>query len=124
MNYLTTAAPWFLLLPLPILAVACQTRAPERCVIARPTTTAVSIARSFAAPRAEVYDAMTDAERFRAWAGTAEYPVRIERHELRVGGRYRYVFALPEQQELVMIGEFSRCRTRASDRSHRGLRRL
>ena len=60
-------------------------------IIAEPGTQHIVIMREFDAPRELVYRAFTDAELLVQWLGPKRLMMTIERHELRDGGRYRYI---------------------------------
>ena len=60
-------------------------------IVAEPGTQQIVITRTFAAPRELVYRAYTDPELLVQWMGPKRLTMTVERHELRDGGRYRYV---------------------------------
>ncbi len=60
-------------------------------IIAEPGTQQIVITRAFDAPRELVYRAYTDPDLLVQWMGPKRLTMTIERHELRDGGRYRYI---------------------------------
>ena len=60
-------------------------------IIAEPGTQQIVITREFDAPRELVYRAYTDPELLVQWLGPKRLTMTVERHELRDGGRYRYI---------------------------------
>jgi len=60
-------------------------------ILAEPGTQQIVILREFDAPRELVYRAYTDPELLVQWMGPKRLTMTVERHELRDGGRYRYI---------------------------------
>jgi uncharacterized protein YndB with AHSA1/START domain len=60
-------------------------------IVAEPGAQQIEIMREFDAPRALVYRAYTDSDLLVQWMGPKRLTMTIERHELRDGGRYRYI---------------------------------
>jgi len=56
-----------------------------------PNVPLVRITREFAAPPERVFHAHTDPELFAQWIGPRNMKTRIEYHDCRIGGSYRYV---------------------------------
>ena len=69
---------------------------------------AIVITRDFAAPRALVFDALTKPELLLRWfSGPPGWVLETCEVDLRVGGRYRYVWVKPAAgQALGMGGEY------------------
>jgi uncharacterized protein YndB with AHSA1/START domain len=63
------------------------------------------LSRVFAAPRALVWKAWTEAEHLAAWWGPKDFTARAEL-DLRVGGAYRLVMVAPDGTEYPMFGRF------------------
>lgn len=63
------------------------------------------IQRTFAAPRAEVFNAWTDPEALKRWWGPAGYDTPSAAVDLRVGGRYRLgMRKLPDGEVFYLTG--------------------
>lgn len=62
--------------------------------------------RFFAASPQLVFQAFTDPEHLRHWRGPEELQMVSCEIDLRVGGRYRYVYRGPEGQHHVFHGEY------------------
>src|SRR4029079_18108660 len=60
-------------------------------IVAEPGAQQIVITREFDAPRELVYHAYTDPDLLVQWMGPKRLTMTIERHELRDGGRYRYI---------------------------------
>ena len=60
-------------------------------IVAEPGTQQIVIMRALDAPRELVYRAYTDPELLMQWMGPKRLTMTVERHELRDGGRYRYI---------------------------------
>jgi uncharacterized protein YndB with AHSA1/START domain len=60
-------------------------------IVAEPGAQRIVITREFDAPRELVYRAYTDPDLLVQWMGPKRLTMTIERHELRDGGRYRYI---------------------------------
>lgn len=68
---------------------------------------AIRITRSFNAPRAIVFDAMSNAEMMKHWFhGAPGWTLTTCEIDLRVGGRYRWVWTNDAGQEMGMSGEY------------------
>lgn len=67
----------------------------------------VVITRSFAAPRELVFDAITTPHMMKQWfTGMPGWSLETCEMDLRVGGRYRWVWRHSSGQEMGMGGEF------------------
>ena len=66
----------------------------------------LTISRAFAAPRALVWQAMTDAELMPQWWGPGYLTTTVERLELWPGGRYRFVQRDAEGNEYAFRGQY------------------
>jgi uncharacterized protein YndB with AHSA1/START domain len=60
--------------------------------VATPDDDAILITRDFGAPPDTVWRAMTEPEHLRRWLGSADLPLSTCEMDVRVGGRYRWVF--------------------------------
>ena len=60
-------------------------------IVAEPGAQQIVITREFDAPGELVYRAYTDPDLLVQWMGPKRLTMTIERHELRDGGRYRYI---------------------------------
>ncbi|MBK9177828.1 MAG: SRPBCC family protein [Flavobacteriales bacterium] len=68
---------------------------------------ATRITRSFNAPRTLVFDAMSNAEMMKHWFhGAPGWTLTTCEIDLRVGGRYRWVWTNEAGQEMGMGGEY------------------
>ncbi len=68
--------------------------------------TAIVITREFSAPRALVWEVLTTPEHVARWYGCGITRMVTCEIDLRVGGRWRYVTALPDGQEHAFSGEY------------------
>jgi uncharacterized protein YndB with AHSA1/START domain len=75
-------------------------------VIAEPGKTSFSTRRIVDAPRALVFEAFTKCEHLKRWMGPASLTMVSCETDLRVGGRYRFVFRAPDGSEVGFSGEF------------------
>jgi len=75
-------------------------------VAAPPGTPQIMITRRFAAPRALVYRAYTEPDLLVRWWGMDEHSTRVDRYELRDGGRWRLVSTDGEGVEHGFHGVF------------------
>ena len=75
-------------------------------IIAEPGTQQIVILREFDAPRELVYRAYTDPELLVQWMGPKRLTMTVERHELRDGGRYRYIHRDENGEEAGFHGVF------------------
>jgi uncharacterized protein YndB with AHSA1/START domain len=81
---------------------------PESFRVSTPTDREVLVERDFNAPRQLVFDAFTKPELVRRWLlGPDGWTMPVCEIDLRVGGRYRYVWRKePEGQQMGISGEF------------------
>jgi uncharacterized protein YndB with AHSA1/START domain len=66
----------------------------------------VRLSRTFNATRERVWQAMTDPDQIPQWWGPAKYTTVIEKHDLRVGGEWRFTQADTDGNEFAFHGEF------------------
>lgn len=62
--------------------------------------------RALRAPRPLVFDVMTKPEHVRKWYGPNSETMTECTIDLRVGGKFRYVFAAPNGEEFAFSGEY------------------
>ncbi|WP_210297577.1 SRPBCC domain-containing protein [Bradyrhizobium sp. 2S1] len=74
--------------------------------ITTPSDLEFAMTRQFDAPRHLVFDAMTRPEYLVRWLGCEEMAMPVCEVDLRVGGRYRYVFRSSDGIEHVLTGTF------------------
>lgn len=75
--------------------------------IATPSDLEVVITREFDAPRELVFDCHTKPELVRRWLlGPPGWTMPVCEIDLRIGGRYRYVWRRPNGEEMGMGGVF------------------
>ena len=72
--------------------------------------TDICMTRVFDAPRHLVRRAMTEPALIRRWLGNSRSPIIAADVDLRVGGRYRYVFQLPKGGQFAFVGKYPRDR--------------
>ena len=65
-----------------------------------------TITRTFDAPRQLVWDALTQAEHFGVWFGTAELEMRDMQMDARVGGYWSGTMVLPDGSTMSWRGKF------------------
>jgi uncharacterized protein YndB with AHSA1/START domain len=75
-------------------------------IIAEPGKTSFSTRRVVDAPRELVFDAFTKCEHLKQWMGPHTSTMVSCQTDLRVGGRYRFVFRAPDHSEVGFSGEF------------------
>jgi uncharacterized protein YndB with AHSA1/START domain len=75
-------------------------------IIAEPGKTSFTTKRTVDAPRALVFDAFTRCEHLKRWMGPRSLTMASCETDLRVGGRYRFVFRAPDGNEVGFSGEF------------------
>lgn len=68
--------------------------------------TDICMTRVFDAPRHLVRRAMTEPALIRRWLGNSRSPIIAADVDLRVGGRYRYVFQLPKGGQFAFVGKY------------------
>ena len=75
--------------------------------ISTPTDRDIVLTRTFDAPRAMVWDALTKPELVRRWLGAMKgWTMVVCDIDLRVGGKYRYVWRGEKGAEMGMGGEY------------------
>ena len=75
-------------------------------VIAEPGKTSFSTRRIVDAPRALVFEAFTKCEHLKRWMGPCTLTMVSCETDLRVAGRYRFVFRTPDGSEVGFSGEY------------------
>lgn len=78
----------------------------HRATIELPSDTEILITRTFQAPAALVYEAMTTPEHVRRWWGAGHGEVTTCEIDLRVGGAWRFVLTTPDGSEVAFSGEY------------------
>ncbi len=68
--------------------------------------TRITLERTFNAPRVAVWDAWTRPEMIAAWWGPEIMKTRVDEHDFRVGGKFRYVMVAPDGAEYPAEGYF------------------
>ena len=81
----------------------------ETEIVSDPDVPLVRIVREFDAPPAKVFRAHVDPELFAQWTGPKGMEIRIDRHDCRSGGSYRYVMA-QDGEEYAFNGVFHEVR--------------
>jgi uncharacterized protein YndB with AHSA1/START domain len=71
---------------------------------------AITITREVNAPRERVWQAFTDPEQVAQWWGPSRYQTRVEKHEFRIGGEWRYVHVDPQGNEYSFHGVYKHIR--------------
>ena len=66
----------------------------------------VVVTRTFAAPAALIYEAMTQPEHIRQWWGAGHGEVTICDVDLRVGGKWHFAQVTPSGDEVSFSGEY------------------
>lgn len=67
----------------------------------------IVVTRSFAAPKAAVVRAHTEAELLRRWMGSPEMPLEVCEMDARAGGGFRYVWAMQDGSRIALSGQFT-----------------
>ena len=79
----------------------------ETLNVTTPTDREIVITRTFDAPRRLVFDCLTKPELVRQWLlGPPGWTMPVCEIDLRVGGRYRYVWRKPSGKEMGMGGVY------------------
>ena len=65
----------------------------------------LTIERTLNAPVKVVWDAWSQAEHVAKWWAKG-MPIRIDEHEFRVGGKWKYVMEMPDGNEFISHGEY------------------
>jgi uncharacterized protein YndB with AHSA1/START domain len=80
---------------------------PRPLQITTPSDREVAMTRTFDAPRRLVFDAFTKPELIKRWLGVrAGWTMPVCEVDLRVGGKYRYVWRGPKGNDMGMGGVF------------------
>ena len=75
-------------------------------IIAEPGKTSFTTRRTVDAPRSLVFDAFTKCEHLKQWMGPRNLRMASCQTDLRVGGRYRFVFRTPDGSDVGFSGEY------------------
>lgn len=81
----------------------------ETQIVLDPDVPLVRIVREFDAPPEKVFRAHVDPELFARWTGPRDMEIRIDRHDCRTGGSYRYVMS-QDGEEYAFNGAFHEVR--------------
>jgi uncharacterized protein YndB with AHSA1/START domain len=65
----------------------------------------ITVTRSFAAPRAAVFRAHTEAALLRRWMGSPEMPLEVCEMDARPGGGFRYVWVMQDGTRITLAGQ-------------------
>jgi len=80
---------------------------PRKLQITTPSDREIAMTRTFDAPRLLVFDAFTRPELIKRWLGVrAGWTMPVCEVDLRVGGKYRYVWRGPKGNDMGMGGVF------------------
>ncbi|TVQ52748.1 MAG: ATPase [Phycisphaerales bacterium] len=80
---------------------------PEKVNVATPSDHEIQITREFDAPRERVFEAWTTPSILKKWMfGPDGHSLETCEIDLRVGGKLRYVWHLPDGGEMGLSGEF------------------
>ena len=71
-----------------------------------PSENEIRMSRTFNAPRALVWEAMTKPEHVRNWYGFRDQQMPVCEMDVRLGGRWRYVWITGDGQEIEFYGEY------------------
>ena len=75
--------------------------------VTTPSDREIAMTRVFDAPRKLVYDALTKPELVKRWLGVfGGHTMSVCEIDLKVGGKYRYVWSTPNQPDMGMGGVF------------------
>src|SRR5438445_9474306 len=75
--------------------------------ITAPTDREIAITREFDAPRRLVFEAYTKPELLKQWLGVQNgWTLDVCEIDLRVGGKYRYVWRGPNREDMAMGGVY------------------
>jgi uncharacterized protein YndB with AHSA1/START domain len=79
----------------------------EKLQVTTPSDREIAMTRVFDAPRSLVFDAFTKPELLKRWLGVrGGWTFAVCEVDLKVGGKYRYVWRGPKGQEMGMGGVF------------------
>jgi uncharacterized protein YndB with AHSA1/START domain len=79
---------------------------PKLEIVAEPGKTSFTTRRVVDAPRSLVFDAFTRCEHLKQWMGPRSLTMASCQTDLRVGGRYRFVFRTPDGSDVGFSGEY------------------
>ena len=75
--------------------------------VTTPSDREIAMTRVFDAPRRLVYDALTKPELVKRWLGVfGKHTMSVCEIDLKVGGKYRYVWSTPNAPDMGMGGVF------------------
>ena len=86
--------------------VETMTQPKHRARIDIVSDTEILITRTFEAPRALLFEAITQPEHVRNWYGCAVMAMTVCEIDLRVGGKWRYVLRMPDGSEHGFHGQY------------------
>ncbi|MEO9483871.1 MAG: SRPBCC domain-containing protein [Ekhidna sp.] len=66
----------------------------------------ITIQRTLDAPIALVWEAWTNAEHIVKWWGPKGIATKIVTHEFKVGGKWKYIMAMPNGRDFIAEGEY------------------
>lgn len=78
----------------------------HKMTLTTPSDREIVLQRTFDAPAALVFEAMTKPEHVRRWFGCSQASLTVCEIDLRVGGAYRYVMSMGDGQEFPFKGEY------------------
>ena len=78
----------------------------KKLTVTTDVPTEIHMTRTFNAPRHLVREAMTKPELVKQWMGNSRSPMKSIESDVRVGGRYRYVFQLPDGSTFAIVGQY------------------
>src|SRR5258708_40016168 len=79
----------------------------EGLEVTTPSDREIAMTRVFRAPRRMVFDAYTKPELVRRWLGVGGgWSLVVCEIDLKVGGKYRYVWRNTNSAELAMVGDY------------------
>ena len=82
-------------------------KASGKLQVTTPSDREIAMTREFDAPRRLVYDALTKPELVKRWLGVfGKHTMSVCEIDLRVGGKYRYVWSTPNQPDMGMGGVY------------------
>ena len=74
---------------------------------ANPTNREIALTRTFAAPRALVWEAWMVPEHFAQWMGPRGYTITVQNLDVRVGGVSHYVMHGPDGTDYMNVAEYT-----------------
>jgi uncharacterized protein YndB with AHSA1/START domain len=78
-----------------------------KTIVTKPSDREVAVARTFDAKAQHVFDAYTKPELVKRWLyGPEDWPMVVCEIDLRIGGKYRYVWRHREQGDMGMGGVY------------------